>query len=326
MNEELLIRFLSHTCSVDEYKKVDEWVSLDKSNADWLFDMERIWSFKDELRFSDKQEIEKAYHEFISRIGINKTKKVGMYVYASIKYAAIVILVSLLSVNLYKLYDKTADSLNVVEVPRGQRVSLTLSDGTKVALNSDTRFTYPGKFSKNIREVCLNGEGYFEVAHDVKKPFVVNSDLIHVRVLGTKFDMRTYSEESSAVTLLSGKVEVEAISGGDKLILKPNEQITYSKENGFLFTRNMDVNIAKSWTRGETAFIAQRLDRICCDLQRKYDVKIDIVDPQLAASLFTCHFKESTTIEQVLTLLKETRQLDFSFNSDNNIIIYKPKK
>src|SRR5574344_125875 len=104
MNEELLIRFLTHTCSTEELKQVNNWIAFDKANADWLFKMEHIWSLKDELRFSDKQEIGRAYRQFISRISKKALQlKYRTYLYYTLKYAAIIIVVSLLSINLYKM-------------------------------------------------------------------------------------------------------------------------------------------------------------------------------------------------------------------------------
>ena len=68
MNEDLLIRYLIHRCTTEEIREIDEWISADQANADWLFEMERIWGLKDELRFSDKKEIEEAYNRFISAL------------------------------------------------------------------------------------------------------------------------------------------------------------------------------------------------------------------------------------------------------------------
>jgi len=326
MNEELLIRFLTHTCSTEELKQVDNWIASNKVNADWLFEMERIWSLKDELRFSDKQEIERAYRQFISRINKKTFQlKYRTYFYSMLKYAAIIVVVSLLSINFYKmLTPQEPELMNEICVPRGERANVTLSDGTKVALNSDTKFTYPSHFSKYSRNVSLIGEGYFEVTHNPQKPFIVNAQMIHVKVLGTKFNMRTYSGENSIVTLLEGKVEVESSNKEDKLTLHPNEEVSYSKKTGMLLTQGINPDITKSWTKGELAFMDKSLYDICKGLERKYNVKIIIADQQLASEVFTCRFKESASIEKVMTLLRETRRIDYSI-TENQIEIVKPK-
>jgi ferric-dicitrate binding protein FerR (iron transport regulator) len=290
--------------------------------------MERIWSLKGELRFSDKQEIERAYRQFIKRVKNREGKRINFY--TVFKYAAIVVIVSLLSLNLYEISKNTvADEnssklMNVIKVPRGEHVEVLLSDGTKVSLNSDTKFIYPSHFSEKVRNVLLVGEGFFEVSHDAHKPFVVNSKLIHVTVLGTKFNMRTYPNENSVVTLSEGKVEIESSNKENKMTLHPNEEATYSESLGMTLSKGVDVEISKSWMKGELAFMDKPLSAICKDLERKYNVKIIITDLQLAGDIYTCHFKENATIEQVMSLLRETRKLDYS-SKNGQIIIYKFK-
>ena len=328
MNEELLIRFLTHRCSSVEIREVDEWVAQDKANADWLFEMERIWSLKDELRFSDKKEIEDAYSRFIYGLQDTKTEKKvrRSVVFPSwIKYTAVIILIGLLGTNLYFLLDKDTDLTNMVEVPRGQRVALTLSDGTKVWLNSNSKFVYPAQFSSKERDVRLEGEGFFEVAHNVKSPFTVHVDLLRIKVLGTKFNVKAYKEETSFVTLAEGKVEVITDDDEQKVTMKPNQQVSYSKEYGLVVDKDINTDVVKSWILGEAAYQNKRLDEIAHDLERKFDVHIDILDRELSSEIFTCHFKESATIDQVLTLLKETRKLDYKIRGEQ-IQIYKPLK
>lgn len=326
MNELLLIQYLTHNCSPEEIKLIDQWIATDKANADWLFKMERIWSLKDELRFSDKQEIEVAYNRFLA--GLTKEerserKKIHLKRTIVLKYAAAIVVVTLLSLNLYKLSDRDVNT-NTIEVPNGQRVSLVLSDGTRVWLNSRTTFTYPSRFSSKNREVSLNGEAFFEVAHNEKSPFLVSASLLKVKVLGTQFNMKSYPKESTVVTLAEGKVEVSTNDNENKLTLKPREQVSYTTNSGMVLEKNVNTHITKSWTNGEAAFINKRLNEIICDLNRKFDVEIIITDLSLSKEVFTCHFKESATIEQVLNLLKETRKIDYQMR-EQKIWICKPQ-
>lgn len=105
MNEEILIRFLIHRCTSEEIKVVDQWIASDQANADWLFEMERIWSLKDQLRFSDKQEVERAYARFMSglqekEVKVEISRRRPVYI-SWMKYAAAIVLIGLLSTNLY---------------------------------------------------------------------------------------------------------------------------------------------------------------------------------------------------------------------------------
>ena len=249
MNEDILIRFLTHRCTPEEIKEIDQWIAASQANADWLFEMERIWSLKDQLRFSDKQEIEMAYARFMSGLQEKETKvqivqRRSAYI-VWLKYAAAIVLIGLLSTNLFYQLREEPVAMNMVEVPNGQRVSLTLSDGTKVWLNSHSKFTYPARFSSKERDVKLEGEGFFEVAHNEKSPFVVHADLLHVKVLGTKFNVRAYDEEPSSITLAEGKVEVATNDNEHKVTLKPNEQVTYSKKGGLIVNKSVNASLEK---------------------------------------------------------------------------------
>lgn len=328
MNEDLLIRYLTHSCTPAEIREIDEWIATDQANADWLFEMERIWSLKDELRFSEKKEIEAAYTRFISELQEkdmkNETEKLSFSL-SWIKYVAAVVLIGLLSTNLYFLLEEKNELMNVVEVPNGQRVSLTLSDGTKVWLNSHSKFTYPAQFSSKSRNVTLKGEGFFEVTRNEKSPFTVYSELLKVRVLGTKFNVKAYEEEPFFITLAEGKVEVVTNDDEHKITMKPNEQVSYSRKNGMMLEKMVNTDTVRSWTLGEAAYINKRFDEITSDLERKFDVQIQILDQELASEIFTCRFKETATIDQVLTLLKETRKVDYKIQGDQ-IQIYEPLK
>ena len=234
-------------------------------------------------------------------------------------------MIGLLGTNLFFLLDKDTGLTNIVEVPRGQRVALTLSDGTKVWLNSNSKFVYPAQFSSEERDVRLEGEGFFEVAHNPQSPFTVHVDLLRIKVLGTKFNVKAYKEETSFVTLAEGKVEVITDDDEQKVTMKPNQQVSYSKEYGLAVDKDINTDVVKSWILGEAAYQNKRLDEITHDLERKFDVHIDIRDRELSSEIFTCRFKESATIDQVLTLLKETRKLDYKIRG-TQIEIYKPLK
>lgn len=329
MDEDILIRFLTHRCTTEEIKEIDQWIAASQANADWLFEMERIWSLKDQLRFSDKQKIEMAYARFMSGLQEKETKvqivqRRSTYI-VWLKYAAAIVLIGLLSTNLFYQLREEPVAMNMVEVPNGQRVSLTLSDGTKVWLNSHSKFTYPARFSSKERDVKLEGEGFFEVAHNEKSPFVVHADLLHVKVLGTKFNVRAYDEEPSSITLAEGKVEVATNDNEHKVTLKPNEQVTYSKKGGLIVNKSVNASLTKSWTLGEAAYINKQLADIVSDLERRFNVHITVEDPELTKEVFTSRFKETATIDQVLTLLKDTRKLDYKIQGDH-IRIYKPLK
>lgn len=311
MDDQLLIKYLIKKCTPEEINHVNHWALSDKANTNWLFEMERIWSLKDEVRFSERREIEAAYNQFISAIEKkNKQKKIWYHLKWS-QYVAAILLVCLLAINTYVFYEKDRPYLNTIEVPAGQRVCLTLSDGTKVWLNSQSKFTYPSRFSRIDRKVNLEGEGFFEVVHNENKPFVVQSSWMDIKVLGTKFNIKAYPNERTYITLHEGQVEACTHDKEHTIRMNPREQIIYSPSQGLSFIQNVNIHITNRWINGELVFVNQTLEEIMCTLERKFGVIITIQDKELANEIFNCHTFPEATIEQILSLLQETRRLTY---------------
>lgn len=363
MEEQLLIRFLSKQCTPDELMEVEEWISADKTHANWLFEIERLWSLKDEFRFSNKKDLEEAFSRFMSELEQKKStskntiqdstvsetsihdatfEKIisGTFTQESshqgdaisgkvdqktingtilphhriiswVKYAAAIFIIVLLSMNLYRLTAPQNGTTNTIEVPRGQRVALTLCDGTHVWLNSDSKLIYPSNFGSNKREVTLEGEGYFEVTKDQKHPFVVHNPNLDVKVLGTKFNVKAYHDENTTVFLKEGKVEVSDPNRNRKMILHPNDKVLYSLNDGFKLKTNASSEESESWRQGELSFIEEPLEAIIKALERRYDVQITVHPPALNNKYFTCRFKQDVTLVEVLNLLKDTREFTY---------------
>lgn len=329
IDEELLLRYLTRTCSDQELNEIAVWVAADKANARWLLEMRRTWSLKDQLRFSDQTRIANAYWKFVS--GQDKKvlpippRKLVLNMIRWAKYVAAAAVLAIFTLNMFLYLQEEPindETWNTIEVPGGQSVQLTLSDGSNVCLNSKSKFMYPSRFSSKSRTVKLEGEAYFEIAHNEKAPFLVSMPHISVKVLGTKFNAMAYPEEKSLITLIEGKVDVSLPVGNESVILLPNEQASYSSETGLVKTRCEDANAFRNWTSGKLSFSDQRLDDIMRVIERKYNVRVHIVSEELAAEKFTCNTKPDPTLKQVLNLLKNTRKLNYKM-TDKEILITK---
>ncbi len=258
-----------------------------------------------------------------------KTRKVLLrkISFQLVRYAA-VILLTLGCFSLYQYYKRnntSAIEYASFEVPNGQQAKLSLPDNTVVWLNAGTKLRYPSDFSTKNRHVHLDGEGYFEVTSDKKNPFVIQTSLMAVKVLGTKFNIKSYEEEEAHVSLMEGKVEIATPDGLNKLTLNPNEQVSVSGTNGISLTRQKNTDGIKLWTSGGFSYVNEPLFSITKDLERRYDVKITILDKELSEELFSTKSTEKETIEQILDRLKDTRELYYVIER-KNIKIYKHKK
>lgn len=191
----------------------------------------------------------------------------------------------------------------VLSTPRGGQYQITLSDGTKVWLNAESKLIYPHQFAEGTRSVELEGEAYFEVAYQANSPFVITTSREKIEVLGTHFNVNSYSaDQSSTVALLEGKVKV---SLEDKVseILRPGQQSVVS--NGSMEVQTVNVEEIVAWKNGEFMFNNETLDRIMLKLSRWYDLDISVA-PELRDVKIWGSISRYENFNQVLNLLKMT--------------------
>lgn len=204
--------------------------------------------------------------------------------------------------------------------PMGLKSSITLSDGTKVTLNAGSTLTYPTAFTSGSREVSICGEAFFEVAHDDKHPFIVKAEDINVKVLGTKFNVKAYEDEDNIeVTLKEGKVGVGL--NMEKLIpIMPGQQIKYSKADKSFSKRKVSLNNYTAWVCGKFYFTARPLEKIAKQLERNFNVHIEILGDDLKKATFTGDFVHGENLEQILRVMTINRPIKYTIEGDQVMI------
>ena len=203
---------------------------------------------------------------------------------------------------------KTETVYNMVTVPRGGEYKLVLADGTIVWLNSDSHIRYPVTFSGDTRQVELEGEAYFEVAKDKEKPFIVRMNEYNVRVTGTQFNVRNYSNENLATTLVEGRVQIERKGRVDRL--RPGKQAIL--ENNEIRIRVVNVEEQVAWRHGAFGFTQCRLENILDELARWYDVDVFYMNQQVKDYHFSAWFKRSSSISEVIAILEKTKKISLN--------------
>ncbi len=212
--------------------------------------------------------------------------------------------------------------INKVEVPRGGEFHVELNDGTKVWLNSETSIKYQVPFGTKNRLIELNGEAYFEVAHNKELPFIVKHQEVSVTALGTAFNVRTYTNEPYiTTTLVEGKVLFEN-NNDNKLILSPGKQATFDKETHVFNVDDVDVKRFLVWRNGEFMFVDDRLEDIINDLARWYDFEVFYETEAIKDIRFTFYLNKNIGINKILQLLEKTERLRFDI-SEKYVLIKK---
>lgn len=220
-------------------------------------------------------------------------------------------------------------AMNEVVVPYGKRTQLQLADGTKVWLNSGSRMAFPSEFSGKRREVFLEGEAYFEVAHSASQLFLVKVRDITVKVLGTRFNLTAFSNGATIETvLLEGSValtENKATSGKSKeTILMPFQKASFSKDNRlFSIDPINDAELYTAWTAGWFRFSQDNLISVLRKLERYYNVSIESRDDFSDDGLISGKLDLKDSLEQVLKALADVAGFEFTIH-ENFVTVYKP--
>jgi ferric-dicitrate binding protein FerR (iron transport regulator) len=327
--ERLLSAFFAGTLSEKEYDELARLVADGRHSEqvqEWL---RRAWEN------ASPQETDVPSEEMYARImaDINAKRlaskhRLRIITFTALRYAAVVAA----AFGLFQLWHtygggddvQRAVAYNEITAPYGSKAMITLSDNTKVWLNAGTQLKYPTTFGGDLREVFLQGEGYFEVAEDKRHPFVVNTDKMGIKVLGTKFNVMANADDSNIeATLLEGVIEVMPAthSGAEELTLKPGEKITLRKDTDTYRVDALtatDMNKAAAWKDNKLIFTDERFADAKVRLERWYGVSIHVSDPEILNYRFTGTF-ENQTLEQAITAFG--RAAAWHFTIDKNQVI-----
>ena len=195
---------------------------------------------------------------------------------------------------------------------------MTLADGTRVMLNSDSRIRFPDEFEGNERRVYVQGEVYFKVAHDENCPFFVETEAMTVRVLGTEFNVKAYEETGTATTLVSGRVGVKTET--DSLTLVPGEQCEVDEVSGRLTVREADLVTVLAWKNGEFVFKDVALKDMMNELSRWYDMEVVYESEALKNDRYYIYVERSKMLEEVLDKVALTGNMKYKMDGKKVII------
>lgn len=241
-----------------------------------------------------------------------------------------------------------------LKTPRGKRMFITLTDGTHIWLNSESSLKYPEKFTGKERIVYLNGEAYFDVAHNKHVPFAVITSEIRVNVVGTTFNVKSYSDDNKIETTLeTGVIRIEKLnnkSGNalNEIVLKPNQKYVFYKESMDADVENIENNLSKKpeetkqlakieskiskieeiketeiftgWKNNKLVFKNERLYDLKKRLERWYNVKIGIAKPELNNKRLSGTFVNES-VDEALKALRFASDINY-FHRNDSIIIF----
>ena len=319
--DQLIADFLTGRAGKERVEELEKWVEASAGNYAYFCRGRELWFSALTEEEAAKYDKERAFSLFRKRVeeaegSAFRHRSLVRY----LRYAAAVAVVVAVGALAYwqggvAVKDHFADIS--VEAPLGSRTKLCLPDGTLVWLNAGSRMTYSQGFGVDNRDVSIEGEGYFEVAHNAALPFRVESKDMHVQVLGTKFNFRDYPDDREVVVaLLEGKVALRnQLKEEPEAYLHPDERMLLDKRSGRMKVERKSAAMLAQWTEGYLSFDERLLPDIVKELERSYGVDIRIENPKLESYRFYGNFsRQEQSIREVLDALSATG--DFHYHTD----------
>ncbi|MFR9524190.1 MAG: FecR domain-containing protein [Rikenellaceae bacterium] len=307
-----------------ERREVEDWLIENQDNT--LID-QQLEAMLEEQVVDVAVDVDRAFERFSK--AVHRRTSFGVRYASLIKWsqrvAAVLFLPLLLSVA-YQLGVKEDVVWSELYVARGEKQELTLSDGTKLWINSDSRVTYPSVFEGKEREIFIDGEVYADVAKDARHPFIITSGPVKVEVLGTEFNFRSYHQDSKVELALSqGRVllSVATQQGLQSIYLEPSDLAVYNKLSSELRKRRFNVENYSLTCQNNLYFYNETLADIANQLSRHFDQRIVITDPRLEDMTFYALFTNDESLDEILDTFNADKQLRIEKHNDD---IYISKK
>jgi ferric-dicitrate binding protein FerR (iron transport regulator) len=225
----------------------------------------------------------------------------------------------------YHEYATHARELVTRTAPLGERVTITLVDGSRVFLNSGSSISFPKVFDNSVREITLEGEAFFEVTRNPKQPFIVRTGDLVTRVLGTSFNIEAFNNDDISVSVATGRVQVTQGVGDSQdeisqtIFLDPSQKVSYQNHRFTLSYVDIEKTIA--WKNNTLRFDDTPLSTVVATLARWYDVSIIFDNNDIINCRINGQFK-GQRLEEVLRSIRYMYNIEYKMTNSNKIVLY----
>lgn len=326
---DLIITYLAEGLEEESLIELNQWIEASQDNYAHFMELQEVWFSTIGANKDMAYNSGKAFKHFLERTRkVESKKKPFLISHKRIIYqvAAVAILLVVSLASYWHGQAKVENSFSdiIVEAPLGSKTKMNLPDGTLVWLNAGSKIVYSQGFGVNNRKVEFSGEGYFEVVKNSKNPFIVNAKELQVKVLGTKFNIRNYTDdEEVVVSLVEGRVRIDNLLKNNNVdYLSPDEKITLDKKTGIMAKSLTKSASFVEWTNDILFFDEELLPDIVKRLERNYNLKLEIRNEALNKERFYGSFSaREQTVDDVLNMLASTGRLKYEIK-DKLIILY----
>ncbi|MBP2833549.1 FecR domain-containing protein [Aquimarina sp. U1-2] len=312
MQEKTILQYIKGELSSSERASVLEWIRKDVRHQK-IFNVTKAKYIASTINCFDKNDTKVAYESFYKRKNSKKKKK-----YYPIAAAAILLplftwytFTGSLKNNFWTGTHYQSSAIKTVTTQLGAHKTITLPDGSTVILNSNSDISYAKSFSDSLRIVQLSGEAFFDVKRDTTRPFIVRTDQLKIKVLGTSFNVKSYPVDKSVeTTLVTGKVEVLRKANEIPIVLAPSQKAIFDKEKKDIRINEVNSENVVAWKKGKLTFDQTPLKQVVLDLQRKYNVEFVIESDALLKYKYTGEF-DNLNLTEVLDFLKLSSSINY---------------
>ncbi|MBF4516874.1 FecR domain-containing protein [Flavobacterium sp. ANB] len=198
----------------------------------------------------------------------------------------------------------------------GEHAKVILSDGTQIWLNAGSLIKYPKEFKGDTREVYLTGEAFFDVHKDKKHPFIIHTDKMDTKVLGTSFNVQAYPDQTTQeVSVLTGRVNVKSTVTEENVYVTPGQKVVFkSHDNKLQAFKDVPVNSISLWRKNIIVFEETPLTEVIATINRNYNVDVEIKNKNLNNLKISAYFKE-LPVNQVVALVCNIINADYKLES-----------
>lgn len=301
----LVKKYYENQLSVDELSTLKESI-----NATSDEELEKILTllWQQETGNTTDEETMTGMKQEIDRLNARQKWQRKKLMRILVRAAAIIVvpLIAAFAINLLDRLPAPAASDMIVTTGAGEKVNIVLPDGTRVKLNSETTLNYSiNDFNRKMREIDLRGEAYFEVARNERKPFVIKTKSLDVKVLGTVFNLQAREDElTTEIDLLEGEVALRSITTNQQVRLYASQRAVLDKSTGSIRVIKNAPQSGASWVKGELVFHATPVRNVFRAIERNYGVTILLNDDDAAFNdLFTGRFSTGN-LNETLDILK----------------------
>jgi ferric-dicitrate binding protein FerR (iron transport regulator) len=317
--EKRFTKYWNGTANPEEFSSVLEALCGEDNDGKVSLELLKRWKETLNNAIENKENsslLDKIHH----RIALEESKDVArrLTIYRNLLKVAAVLILGLVISTLVIFQKQQPQFTNVVETvttPYGARTNFKLPDGSEVWLNSGTTISFPRQYGE-IRNVELSGQAYFHVVKD-GKPFVVKTGFGSIEVMGTSFDAKAYANDNFKTTLIDGSVKIVDVNN-HIATLKPGQQATVTPAGEFSM-QNVNTGNITSWREGKLVFVKTPFVEVAKDLERWYNVKIELQGERLKKIGYTGTI-ELETFGEVLELINVTTPIKYSFNKKSRIL------